>query len=105
MASVPFDTLDFTRRLKAGGFSAEQAEAMADALAAVPMANAAGKRDLAELELRTDNQFVAVRRDIADLDAKVDARLRDLENRLVIKLGAMMAGVAALLFAALSVTA
>ena len=32
MATVPFDTLDFSRRLREGGFSAQQAETMADAL-------------------------------------------------------------------------
>jgi len=86
MATIPFDTLDFTRQLKAGGFSAEQAETMADALKSSAMAELATKRDIGEL--RTD----------------FDSKLRDLENRVVIKLGAMMAAGAALLFAALKLT-
>ena len=101
MATVPFDTLDFTRKLKAGGFSVEQAETMADALKTGPMNEAAGKRDIADLEHRTDDQFGALRRDIAELRTEFDAKLRDQENRLVIKLGAMIAGAFALLFAAL----
>jgi len=79
MATIPFDTLDFTRQFKAGGFTAEQAATMADALKTSAMAELATKRDIADLELK----------------------LRDLENRLVIKLGAMIAGAFALMFAAL----
>ena len=46
MATVPFDTLDFTRRLKAGGFSTEQAETMADAAKGSAIAELATKQDL-----------------------------------------------------------
>ena len=72
MATVPFDTLDFSRRLREGGFSAEQAETMADALKSSAMTELATKTDL-----------------------------RDLEHRMTVKLGAMMAAIAGLLFAAL----
>ena len=105
MATVPFDTLEFSQRLREGGFSAEQAETMAVALKTSAMTEFASKRDAADLEHRTDDQFTALRRDIADLKADTDSKLRDLENRLVIKLGAMVAGVAALLFAALKLSA
>lgn len=79
MATIPFDTLDFTRQLKAGGFTAEQAETMADALKTGAMTELATKRDIQDV--RTE--------------------LREIENRLVIKLGAMIAASFALLFAAL----
>jgi len=72
MATVPFDTLDFTRRLRDGGFSAQQAETMADALKTSAMTELATKTDL-----------------------------RELEHRMTVKLGAMMAAIAGLLFAAL----
>ena len=48
MNAVTFDTLKFTRRLKAGGFTAEQAEATTDGL--VTKSHLDSK--LAELELR-----------------------------------------------------
>ena len=76
MAAVPFDTLNFTRRLKAGGFTPEQAETKADALKGSAMAELATKQDL-----RTE--------------------IRELEHRMTIRLGAMMAAIAGLLFAAL----
>jgi len=72
MATVPFDTLDFSRRLREGGFSPQQAETMADALKTSAMTELATKTDL-----------------------------RDLEHRMTVKLGAMMAAIAGLLFAAL----
>ena len=76
MVAVPFDTLDFIRRLKAGGFTPEQAETMADALKGSAMTELATKQ-----VLRTE--------------------IRELEHRMTARLGAMMAAVAGLLFAAL----
>ena len=80
------------------------------------MGEVAGKRDLGELEHQTDDKFAALRRDIAELKTELkrdiaelrtefDAKLRDVENRLVIKLGAMMAALLALMFAALKLSA
>lgn len=49
MATAVFDTLNLTRRLKASGFTAEQAEGLADALAADVVTDLATKTDLREL--------------------------------------------------------
>ena len=68
MATLTFDTLKFANKLKAAGLPPDQAEAQAEALAEV-------------IELN-----------IQDLVTKEDltASLKDLEQRLIIKLGGMM---------------
>lgn len=77
MATVPFDTLDFTRRLREGGFSAQQAETMADALRAIGWGSAGrgltGRDDM----------------------------LRLFERRVVGKVGAMLVVGSVLFFAAM----
>ena len=50
-----FDTLAYTRRLKAAGFSEEQAEAQAEALRAAFHEGVATKADLAKVEARIAN--------------------------------------------------
>jgi hypothetical protein len=49
---VAFDTSGYARRLKNAGFSQEQAEVQAEALAAVVSETLATKHDLRELEYR-----------------------------------------------------
>jgi hypothetical protein len=49
---VAFDTLVYARRLKRAGFTDEQAEAQAEALAAVVTETLATKQDLRELRHR-----------------------------------------------------
>ena len=50
--AVAFDTLAYARRLRQAGFSEEQAEVQAEALAAVVTETLATKQDLRELEYR-----------------------------------------------------
>ena len=73
MTAVPFDTLKLADRLQSGGFSAEQSRAAASALADA-MAG-------------------------AELATKAD--LRDLEQRLTIRLGGMLVVAVGVLLAAI----
>jgi hypothetical protein len=50
--AVAFDTLVYARRLRQAGFSEQQAEVQAEALAAVVTETLATKQDLRELEYR-----------------------------------------------------
>jgi len=77
--SFAFDTLDYVKRLRAGGVPNEQAEAMAAALAAT-FSSPTG---------------VATKQDISDLRHEIAA----LENRLIIKLGTFIIAVAGLAIA------
>ncbi|MGH8657352.1 MAG: DUF1640 domain-containing protein [Gammaproteobacteria bacterium] len=49
MNAIPFDTYAYVKKLKAAGFTEEQAEAQAEALASVVDANLATKHDIAAL--------------------------------------------------------
>jgi hypothetical protein len=74
MGAVPFDTLALARKLEAAGFSAQQVQDTAAALAEVLSEPIATKHDINELR----------------------AELREMEQRLVIKLGGMIAAAVAL---------
>jgi len=76
-------TLEYARRLRQAGFSEQQAEGQARALAAVMTDTLATKQDLRELEHRIDARF-------AQQDAVFDARLPDLERRLTLRMGGIM---------------
>lgn len=70
MATITFDTLKFANRLKSAGVSSAHAEAEAEALAEV--------FDLAGRDLVTREYF--------------DTQLTQLEQRMTIRLGALMVG-------------
>lgn len=52
MSAVTFDTLAYAKRLKAAGFSEQQAEALAEAQAELIDERLVTKQDLRELEYR-----------------------------------------------------
>lgn len=79
MTTVTFDTLKFANRLKAAGVPDKQAEAEAEALAEVFETN------LRELAIKEDLKLLEGR-----LTERFDAKLTQLEQRLVIKLGWMI---------------
>lgn len=76
MVAITFDTHKFVRRLKEAGIPEGQAEAVADAFRdAQGEAELATKRDIGDVR----NEIELLRRD-----------MRDLEQRMTIKLGALM---------------
>ena len=79
MVAITFDTLKYANRLKAAGAESRIAEAEAEALA-----------EVFELNL----QEVATRDDLKQMEErlieKMDARLFQLEQRMIIKLGGLM---------------
>ena len=81
MTTITFDTHKFIRTLKDAGVSESQAEAFSDAF----------KEAQGEAELATQHDINDVRRDITDLRRDMDTRLIQLGQRLIIKLGAMIA--------------
>ena len=74
MPAATFDSLGYAKRLEAAGFTRQQAETQADAM-----------RELADEKLVTREHL--------------DMRLRELEYRLTIRLGAMLAGAVGILAA------
>jgi len=87
MTTLTFDTLKFSNTLKAAGVPPAQAEAEAVAISEVLEVN------LKELVTKEDLQSTRndLRRDIDDLRRDMEARLIQTEQRLVIKLGTLMA--------------
>jgi len=72
-----FDTLAYAKKLKSAGFTEDQAEIQAQALAEIIEERLATKQDLKELELRLKQD------------------LKELELRLTLRLGGMLvAGIA-----------
>jgi len=79
MAAITFDTLKYANRLKAAGAEPHIAEAEAEALAEVFELN------LNEVATREDLKHMEER-----LNERLEARLIQLEQRMIIKLGGLM---------------
>jgi hypothetical protein len=75
VATITFDTLKFANKLKSAGVLPEHAEAEAEALA-----------DIFEVNLKE----VATKEDIKHLEERIDSKFIQLEQRVTIKLGALM---------------
>lgn len=60
MSSLVFNSLEYARRLEAAGFTRQQAETQANILAEVIVERVATKQDLRELELRLVVRFGAM---------------------------------------------
>ena len=78
--TVAFDTLKLARRLEAAGFSMQQAQDTAEALAETLTATVATQGDVR-----------AVQADIRELELRLRAEIRDVEGRLhseIVSLGA-----------------
>ena len=83
MTAVPFDTLKLADRLQAGGFTAEQSRTASAAFAEAMSG--------ADLVTKADIKDMATKADVAEIKAE----LKQLEQRMTLKLGAMLgAGVA-----------
>ena len=90
MTTVAFDTLKFSKRLKEAGFSESQAEALAEAIK-----DAGG-----EAEIATKVDVADVKRDIKELELKIDARFESLRGELILvkwMLGLLLGGIVALI--------
>ena len=76
MATITFDTLKFSKRLKDAGVPEKQAEAEAEALSEV---------------LQINLQELATLAGLRHLEERMESRLIQMEQRIVIKLGALTA--------------
>ncbi|MEI6069356.1 MAG: DUF1640 domain-containing protein [Methylococcaceae bacterium] len=82
MATITFDTLKFANKLKSAGVVPEHAEAEAEALADIFEIN------LKEVATKEDIKFL--KDDIKHLEERIDGKFIQLEQRMTIKLGALM---------------
>ncbi len=101
MSALAFDTLKFSKKLVAAGFTEKQAEALADEQRSLITNELATKRDLKELEvaLKRDmkeleaglkRDITDIRRDMKEMETRLMRDIRESEQRTIIKLGSMM---------------
>lgn len=81
-----FDTLIYAKKLKSAGFTEEQAEIQAEALASIVDEKLAAKRDLKELEtnLRRDMKEIEanLKHDMKELEVSLKRDMKELETNL-----------------------
>jgi hypothetical protein len=75
-----FNALVYTQQLEKAGFTREQAETSLNVLIEIMTEQFATKSDLKELELRMESRFL-----------RLESTIRELENRMTIKLGTITA--------------
>ena len=85
--AIALDTLAYARRLREAGFTEEQAEGQAQALAAAMTDTLATKQDLRELEVRVDARFSQIDARFEYLEKHLDTRLAEQEKRMEIRFG------------------
>ena len=81
MTALTFDTLQYVKKLKAAGVPENQAEIQAETLAGIIEDRLATKKDLKDMEINLRHQ------------------MKEIEARLTIRLGGMMAATIALIAA------
>ncbi|MBF0538365.1 MAG: hypothetical protein HQL03_08960 [Nitrospirae bacterium] len=96
-----FDTHVYVKKLKAVGFTEEQAEVQAEAMSGLIEEGLATKRDLREMEVLLKRDLkeleTSFQRDMKELETSLKRDMKELELRLSIRLGTIMtAGVAAI---------
>jgi len=77
---MAFDTLSYARRLKASGFSDEQAETLADAT-----------RELVVQDFATRGDIATLKTDLVALEQRITAAMDNLSLRLTVRVGVMLA--------------
>ena len=81
MSGITFDSLGYAKKLESAGFTREQAEVQTEAL-----------REVIE-------DKIATRQDLKGLEASLEGKIRELEYRLTIRLGTMLAASVAIIVA------
>lgn len=89
-----FDSQTFIRRMEAAGMARPIAEELANALGTVVLDGFATKRDLTDSFERSDNR-------LRETELRLRQDVKDLELRVTLRLGAMLAGSTALTVAIL----
>lgn len=74
MATIVLDTLEFSTKLRAGGFTEQQAETQARALAEVVEKQLVTRQDV-------DGRQAEIKRDIHESENRLEARVREVEVR------------------------
>ena len=92
--TITFDTHAYVKKLKAVGFTEEQAETLATTQANLIDERLATKHDIKELDtsLKRDMKELetSLKHDMKELETSLKRDIKESELRLIIKLGAML---------------
>ncbi|MCP4575853.1 MAG: hypothetical protein GY846_06175 [Deltaproteobacteria bacterium] len=84
MATIAFDTLAYAKKLKAAGFTEQQAEVQAETFAEIIEDRLAAKKDIVMLQRDIKELEVSLKRDIKKLELR-------LKHDLTLRMGGMLA--------------
>lgn len=85
--TVIFDTLRYAKKLQEAGFTSEQAEIQAEALHDTMDNNLATKENIKELK----RDIKEIEQDIKAVEGRMVTKLQELEYKVVIRLGSVIA--------------
>ncbi len=98
-----FNTLRYAKMLEEVGFSREQAETSIKILVEIMEDKLASKQDLKEMKLSSEQDFkefrLASSQDFKEFKLEIEHSMAQLESRLTIKMGTMLAAFVAILTA------
>src|SRR5690242_1400668 len=83
--AITFDTLQYAKKAREVGFTEQQAEFQAEAMAEIIDEQLASKRDIKELD---DHLTFKIK----ELDDRLTFKIEELSNKLVIQLGGIVLG-------------
>jgi len=93
--AIPFDTLDYARKLETAGVPAAQAELQATALGEALAKAVAGPQDLVALESRLSARIDLLDAKIETVSNQLTAKIESVANELRLELGARIDRLAA----------
>ena len=88
--AITFDTHAYVKKLKAVGFSEEQAETLATTQAELIDERLATKHDIEGLKHDIKELEITLKRDMKELETSLKRDIKESELRLTVKLGAML---------------
>ena len=101
MATFTFDTHRAIQNLKEAGVAEAQAEAVVALVSSVFAENVATKADIQRLEQKLEYEVRSIRSDMQSMEERAKADNRAMEQRIILKLVAILIPCFGLLFAAL----
>jgi len=82
---IPFDPLQYMKRLEAVGFTREQAEAQAETFLTIVQEQLITKQDLKEVEAQLAGQMKELELQIKEVESKTTQQIKELESKTLLE--------------------
>jgi hypothetical protein len=92
----PLTQIEIMHRLKKVGFTQEQAETHAEIVTELNESNLATKKDVLDLEKKSESEFALIRKEMRQEFALVRTEMKLMESHIIIKMSVIMSGLLAL---------